>query len=149
MAKIFEDFFMDIQADMVFACKDYVNGYADKIYVYGSFEGRMIASDYFFEIDGQVIERHKINTISPKYDVSTQRQSSCLQILNNDIDELIDLCKKYNRPMPTEIKMIYDVEKNSLDVNYKYEPVYSNHRTKLPDDVVDEWFEEIRNSNKL
>ena len=35
------------------------------------------------------------------------------------------LCKEYDRPMPTEIKMIYDVNDGSLSVDYKYEPVYS------------------------
>ncbi len=146
MAKVFEDLFMDIQADMVYACLDYVDKDADKIYIYGSFEGRMISSDFFYEIDGKVLERHKLNIISDKYDVSHQRQSVCLQILNDDIGELIDLCKEHSRPMPTEIKMVYDVKKNSLNVEYKYDKIYSNHKTKLPDDIADEWFQEIKNS---
>ena len=41
MDKSFEDLFVEIQADMVFACMDYVDDKADKVYIYGSFEGRI------------------------------------------------------------------------------------------------------------
>ena len=53
MAKVFEDYFSEIQADMVYACMDYVDGKADKVYIYASREGRMISTDYFFEINGK------------------------------------------------------------------------------------------------
>lgn len=146
MAKVFEDLFMDLQADMVFACVDYVKGRADKVYVYGSYEGRTISSDWFYEIDGQVVARHKTNTISLEYDVSGRNQNICLDILNESLDDMIDLCKEHKRPMPTEIKMIYDVNKNSLDVKYKYDNQWLNHKTKYADDIADEWFEEVKNS---
>lgn len=146
MAKVFEDLFMDLQADMVFACVDYVKGRADKVYVYGSYEGRTISSDWFYEINGQVVARHKTNTISPEYDVSGRNQNICLDILIESIDDMIDLCKEHKRPMPTEIKMIYDVNKNSLDVKYKYDNQWLNHKTKYADDIADEWFEEVKNS---
>ena len=38
------------------------------------------------------------------YDVSLERQRDCLQILIDDIKQLVEVCKKYGRPMPTEIK---------------------------------------------
>ncbi len=149
MAKSFEDLFMEIQADMVFACMDYVKGMADKVYVYGSFEGRMISSDWFYEINGQIVARHKTNTISSEYDVSGDNQDECLDELNGAIDDMIDLCKEHKRLMPTEIKMVYDVKKKSLDVNYKYDNQWHDHKTKTPDDVADEWFEEVKNSKQL
>lgn len=146
MAKVFEDYFSEIQADMVYACMDYVNGKADKVYIYASREGRMISTDYFFEINGQIIERHKLDLISPQYDISPDHQNVCLEILNEDVDELEKLCKEHDRPMPTEIKMIYDVAKNSLGIKYKYDNQWLDHPTKGPDDIADEWFEEIKNS---
>lgn len=146
MAKIFEDYFSEIQADMVYECMDYVKGKADKVYIYASREGRMISTDYFFEINGQILERHKLNAISPQYDISTNHQSACLRALNEDVEELEKLCKEHDRPMPTEIKMIYDVKKNSLGIKYKYDNQWLDHKTKTPDDVADEWFEEVKNS---
>ena len=46
--------------------------------------------------------------------------------------------------MPTEIKLIYDVKKNSLKAEYKYNLVYSNDPVKTADDIAMEWFEAIR-----
>lgn len=146
MAKTFEDLFMEMQADMVFACKDYVKGAADKIYIIISSEGRMISNDYFYEISGRIIKRHKLNEISPLYDVSPDNQEKYNMILIEDTLELKKLCKEHQRPMPTEIKMIYDVKKNSLDVKYKYDNQWLNHKTKTPNDIANEWFEEVKNS---
>lgn len=48
--------------------------------------------------------------------------------------------------MPTEIKMIYDVKKNSLSANYQYNLILSSESEllALPQDVEDAWFEEIK-----
>lgn len=148
MAKTFEDLFMEMQADMVFACKDYVKGAADKIYIIISSEGRMISNDYFYEISGRIMKRHKLNEISPLYDVSPDNQEKYNMILIEDTLELKKLCKEHQRPMPTEIKMIYDVKKNSLDVKYKYDNQWLNHKTKTPNDIANEWFVEVKNSNQ-
>lgn len=148
MAKTFEDLFMEMQADMVFACKDYVKGAADKIYIIISSEGRMISNDYFYEISGRIMKRHKLNEISPLYDVSPDNQEKYNMILIEDTLELKKLCKEHQRPMPTEIKMIYDVKKNSLDVKYKYDNQWLNHKTKTPNDIANEWFVEVKNSKQ-
>lgn len=148
MGKVFEDYFAELHTDMVFACKDYVNGAADKIYIYISQEGRMTSSDYFFEIEGQILKRHQLNSISKQYDISVSNQQKCNVILVDTTLELEDLCQEYQRPMPTEIKMIYDVKKNSLDVKYKYDNQWLNHKTKSPDDIANKWFEEVKNSKK-
>ena len=148
MAKTFEDLFMEMQADMVFACKDYVKGAADKIYIIISSEWRMTSNDYFYEISGRIMKRHKLNEISPLYDVSPDNQEKYNMILIEDTLELKKLCKEHQRPMPTEIKMIYDVKKNSLDVKYKYDNQWLNHKTKTPNDIANEWFEEVKNSNQ-
>lgn len=48
---------------------------------------------------------------------------------------LTNLCVKYSREMSTEIKLIYDVQKNNLNVEYKYDFVYYNNPVKTADDV--------------
>ena len=47
---------------------------------------------------------------------------------------MIKLCKKYNREIPTEINIIYDVQANKLMANYKYDLVLTNdpNKPKLP-----------------
>ena len=151
MSKIFEDYFSEIQTDMVSICLEYVEDRAEKIYIYCSFEEGIVSSDYFYNIKGQIVERHKLNDAlssgENNYDVSVQRQSGVVKVLNMDIKSVLKLCKEYNRDMPTEMKLIYSIEENSLKAEYKYELVYSDDPVKTADDVAMEWFEEISKGN--
>ncbi|KAF6586064.1 DUF600 domain-containing protein [Paenibacillus sp. EKM211P] len=151
MTKIFEDFFSELQADMVSICLEYVNDRADKIYIYCSYEEGMISSDFFYRINNKVVERHKLNDALSSaekdvfvYDVSVERQRGVIKIINNDIEEIFHLCKKHGREMPTEMKIIYDVKLNKLTANYNYELVHTNHPVKTADDISMEWFEQIQ-----
>ena len=145
--KIFEDYFTEIQADMVSICLEYVENKADKIYLYASFESNVMTPNYFYDIGGTILNKHKLNDANNGfvYDVSPDRQKACLNILMEEIKKMVNLCKEYNRPMPTEIKMIYDVNIKEFHADYKYESVYSTHKTKTAYDVVNEWMEEVKN----
>ena len=79
MGKIFEDYFSEIQSDMVSICLKNVEDKADTIYIYGSCEENVIACAYFYKINGFIVDRHKLNDAinpekEPMYDVSTERQ---------------------------------------------------------------------------
>ena len=50
MGKMFEDYFSEIQADMVSICLEYVEKRAEKIYIYCSFEDGMISSGFFYKL---------------------------------------------------------------------------------------------------
>lgn len=143
MKKTFEDCFTEIQKDMISICLEYANYKADAVYIIASCEGGVISSDYFFKINSQIWARHKLNEIDPdEYDVSESRQGACLNILIEDIEKLKKVCREYNQPMPTEIKLIYEVNSHKVDAKYCYENVYSDSATKTVNDVADEWFEE-------
>jgi len=154
MSKVFEDYFSELQADMVSICLEYVDNMAEKIYIYCSCEETIISSDFFYCIGGKVRERHKLNDGNDMnknnkyiYDTSPKRQDMVLDILIEDIKKIMTLCKEYNREMPTEIKLVYDVQKNSLKAEYKYDLVYYNDSVKTADDIAIEWFEKIRLEN--
>ncbi|KQY82705.1 hypothetical protein ASD24_15095 [Paenibacillus sp. Root52] len=66
-----------------------------------------------------------------------------LNILNKNLREISDLCKKSNMEMPTEMKLTYDVSKNKLDAQYTYEIKYTNDPEKLSSHIFDDWFEEV------
>ena len=145
MAKIFEDEFMEAQADMVSICLEYVEDDAEKIYIYASCENRATACNWFFKIDGKLWKKHLLNQISGKgYDVSIDIQRQCSQIILDDIDKIKCICEKYNQPMPTQFKLVYDVAKNSLDTHYEYENQYSDDPYKSCWDVAEEWFEQVK-----
>ena len=146
---VFEDYFSELQADMVSICMENVEKRANIIYVYCSCEKNTVASSYFYNINGKIVSRSKLNdaiSLSDKaYDVSIERQKAVTEIINENIKKIMKVCSEYKRPMPTEMKLIYHVNENSLKAEYKYENVYSETQTKTAYDAADEWFDEIEN----
>lgn len=142
--KVFEDYFTEIQSDMVSVCLEYCYEKADVIYILGSYEADMLSCHWFFDFAGEIIEKHKINTVSSKYEVTIQRQKQCMSVLMEDMKKIIALCKEHQRPMPTEIRLIYNVKTHKIDSRYNYEPVWSNHPTKMSTHIKDEWIQELK-----
>ena len=143
--KQFEDYFTDLQADMVDICLEYAEGRADMIYIYCSCETDMMAADVFYRINGECLRKHKLNDAPeehPVYTTSVDNQRTMIGILMEDLGKIKDLCKKYDRPMPTQMKIYYNGKTNSLQAEYDYEIICGNDPDKLPDDVFSEWFEE-------
>ena len=145
MEKVFEDYFSELQADMVSICLEYVEKRAEIIYIYCSFESNMISSGFFYKVNGKIVKKHKLNdaiaTDEKEYDVSIARQKGAVTVINDDIKALKNLCEKYHREMPTQIKLVYDIKNNKLSADCGYDLYYSNHKTKLPDDILEEWFQ--------
>ena len=143
MKEGFEQIFSDIQTDMVSICLDYVEKKADKIYIYASYEAKTISCDFFYSVNGKIYKKSEL----PKgYDVNVDRQMSCLDIMLDDMEKLISACSEYEAEMPTEIKIIYDVNNNKLCANYQYDEIYSKTE-KCADDMVEIWYQEICKSN--
>ncbi|KJL05260.1 MULTISPECIES: immunity protein YezG family protein [Priestia] len=148
--KEFEDKFSELQADMISICMEYVEDRADKVYVYASREEGVTASDFFYLINDKYVERHKVNDAweKEKYDVSTKRQLMVLNIINDDVEKIEELCRAYKRDMPTEMKLIYHARSGRFKAEYKYDFVHTHDDIKTASDIADEWFEEVKN-NKL
>lgn len=149
MKKTFEDYFSELQADMVSICLEYVEDRAEKIYIYCSCEKKVISSDFFYCINGEIKEKHKLNDVINIYNTSVDRQDIVLDILIEDILKIMKLCKEYEKEMPTEMKLIYDVKKNSFKAEYRYDLVYFNDPVKTSDHITKEWFEDIKSKNGM
>ena len=147
MQRCFEDYFSEYQADMISVCLEYAEKRIDVVYVYCSYENKRISCDFFYEIAGQLVAKHQLNTLPQAkerpWDVSLTRQIAALRTLSDDVQKLIALCDSRQCEVPSEIKIIYNVDKNNLVANYKYGPVYSMHSGKGPDNIVEEWFAEL------
>lgn len=50
MGKVFEDYFSELQTDMVEICLEYVEDRAEKIYIYSSFEGGVQSCNFFYKV---------------------------------------------------------------------------------------------------
>ncbi|WP_434778817.1 hypothetical protein [Neisseria sp. Ec49-e6-T10] len=145
MEKVFEDYFSELQADMVALALEYVNKQAEKIYIYCACENNGLAFDVFYKLKDGFFRKHKLNGNlgNSSYDVSIDRQRALIKYGIEDLKSIYDLCIKDKRKMPTEMKLIYDVNNNSLEANYSYEIIYSNNKNLLPDHIFNQWFEEV------
>ncbi|MDO7270236.1 DUF600 domain-containing protein [Shouchella clausii] len=153
--KVFEDYFSELQADMVAICLEYVNNKADEIFIYCSYEPKMYVFDFFYKINGEVVHKHQLNEAVKEldsqrnhvYDVSRERQQAALRIGNQNLKLIHKKCEEFNQDMPTEMKLCYHVKKNGLKGKYRYDLVYSIDDELLPDDIFDLWFEEVKENN--
>lgn len=152
MEKVFEDFFSELQADMVSVCLEYVEKRAEKIYIYCSCEGGVVAGNFFYMLNGKVIKKHKLNDVittgQKEYDVSPDRQNKVLDAICGDINSLKKLCEEYKKDMPTQIKLVYDVTTNNLDADYKYDLIYTKSATKTSSDIFEKWYETEKNKEE-
>ena len=57
MGKVFEDYFSELQTDMVEICLEYVEDRAEKIYIYSSFEGGVQSCNFFYKVNGKVVKK--------------------------------------------------------------------------------------------
>ena len=148
MAKAFEDYFSEIQTDMIEICLEYIEDRAEKIFIYGSYEDGTITEYFFYQINRMIFKKSEVNKAlkpgEPPYDVSSDRQQDAMKIIHDDIEALITLCKEYKREMPTQLKIVYDVRKNTVNADYKYDLMYSTDPDRTDLDIIEEWIEEER-----
>jgi len=147
MGKVFEDYFSELQSDIVSICLEYVDKRADVIYICCYHELGEYGMDVFYKINDVFVEKHKVNEIYSELDVSEERQYAVLRIGNEDLLKIINLFQKYNREMPTEMKLTYDMIKNKLEATYSYDLKFTN-LSKSASEVFDEWFEEVSRMRK-
>ena len=143
----FEDKFMEVQASMVSLALEYVQDQAEKLYIYCVSEEALLSFDVFYKINGVFVELHRVNTVlDTKVDDSDNMMFSVLRYGNEDIQKLIDVYQEYNREHPTEMWLVYDVQKNRLESRYSYEGRYEkdDDLELLPSLEFEKWFEEVQ-----
>jgi hypothetical protein len=151
MAKEFEDNFSAIHADMVSVCLEYVENKADDIFIHCSYEEGRITCNVFYRVNGMIVRRSKVNDALTdeekktfQYDVSDARQQQLVHIINDEIEKIAKLCKAASQPVPTEMKIHYNVKKNSMKVDCCYCLLYSNKPDVRITDIFDSWFNQIK-----
>ncbi len=117
MNKIFEDEFTDIQSQIISLCLEFseqVN--IERIYAYCSIEGNATSFNAAFVENGII----KLNT---EIDSNLPRTFAFLKAGCSDTKKIKEICEKYQKPIPTEIKMYYDVQTGKFKADYKYSPI--------------------------
>ena len=141
---VFEDKFMEIQIDMVSLAMEYVQNQADKIYIYAIADS-LYSFNLFYNIKGNIVHKHLVNDFLAKDShVDISLQTALLKEGVKDVKSMLDVCQEYNREHPTEMWLIYDAQKNSLDSRYSYEGRYDKDEELLPNLEFEKWFEEVK-----
>ena len=69
------------------------------------------------------------------------RQKGAVKIINEDIKKLNRICQEYQRDMPTQIKLVYDIVENKINADYSYDLIFSNDISRTAYDVLEEWYQ--------
>jgi|SRR5699024_5254471 len=104
----------------------------------------MYAFDVFFSNEGKLLQLHQLNQSEKKIKEIKIQEFNVLDTGIKFLKQIHELCKRFNHDMPTEMKLHYNVKENNLKAKYKYKLVYSNDETLLPDDIFDQWFNEVK-----
>ena len=142
--KKFEDKFMEVQISMISLAMEYVQNQAEKVYIYAIADS-LYSFNLFYKIKGNIVRKHLVNDFLPKDShVDTNLQTVLLKEGIKDVESMIDICQEYNCEHPTEMWLIYDAQKNSLDSRYSYEGRYDKDEELLPSLEFEKWFEEVK-----
>ena len=143
----FEDEFSAKQTDMIQLALEYadrVEQKIDTVYIYGSFE-TMYSFDVFYKDDrNNIVMLHELSQKGMSESEIDNLIFSVLKLGNQDLQDIHKICRKYNRPMPTQIKLIYDNIQNKVSGKYSYDLFYSNSDTLTADDIFEQWYKEIK-----
>ena len=110
----FEDTFMDIQAGLIALCMEVTDGQVEKVYAYASIQKDSQMFNAFFEKSGKIVTLKQMG-ITP--DLAMQ----FLEVGTEDLDKIRELCIENEMPVPTEMKMYYDVKSNQYHADYRYD----------------------------
>ncbi len=110
----FEDTFMDIQAGLIALCMEVTDGQVEKVYAYASIQKDSQMFNAFFEKSEKIVTLKQMG-ITP--DLAMQ----FLEVGTEDLDKIRELCIENEMPVPTEMKMYYDVKSNQYHADYRYE----------------------------
>ena len=80
--------------------------------------------------------------------VDISLQSILLREGIKDVKNMIKIFQEYGREHPTEMWLVYDAQKNSLDSHYSYEERYDKDEELLPRLEFEKWFEEVKRSTQ-
>lgn len=135
MKKVFEDEFMDLQSEFVSLCLELTGETVDNIYIYISIEEKSKMFNVFFKVGEELKSLNQL-------DINNSLIMQFLKLGTEDIERIKKLCNDYNRPIPSELKMYYDVNTGKYNVDYRYESICSAKTGISAGEAFMEWFME-------
>jgi len=137
MSKVFEDAFMEIQTDMVqlgIEICELANNNIDGIYIYCLDDDQIRWFNAFFTRQGKIVHVHELG-------VDFETQVNFINLGLDDLRKVEPICKQYNQPAPTEMKLVYDIKNRKFSASYQYGPVQDEDT--FYQDLMTAWENEV------
>lgn len=116
MIKGFEDAFMYVQSRNVALCKELLensNVTMDKVYIYMYQNECQDFYNAFFEKDRRI---YRVNELFTDEQIDEFFSAGI-----DDIENLIDVCERYEAKCPHELMLTYNILTKAFDAEYEYE----------------------------
>ncbi|GAA0086304.1 hypothetical protein UT300007_27430 [Clostridium sp. CTA-7] len=135
MKKVFEDEFMDLQSEFVSLCLELTGNTVDNIYIYISIEEKSKMFNAFFKVGKELKNLNQL-------DINNSSIMKFLKLGTEDIERIKKLCNDYTMPIPSEMKMYYEVNTGKYNVDCKYESICSVKTGISAREIFMNWFME-------
>ncbi len=120
--KVFEDEFSEVQTGLISLCMELTRKRVDKVFAYCSIEDNSQAFNAFFEKDGRIL---KVNQVG----AGDETVMNFLKLGTHDLDQLREVCARYGKPVPRQIKMIYNVKTHNFDARISYDSLLDEKKS--------------------
>lgn len=68
-----------------------------------------------------------------------------LDLGESNLEKIKEICIHYGKPVPTELKMIYDCKTGQIDTKYQYNSICSAKTGIDSSEIFLKWLDEVRN----
>ena len=143
----FDEKFRELYTNMVEIAYEYVNRNRDEvddIFIFGAIGDGNFSYHVFYKINGKMVEIHQLNRVSKQqYDLSDNRTFKLQDLGNDYLEKIAALFKSDNRPVPTDLKMIYSPKTGKFTNSIGYDSHFYEEGQKFVSVVYNEWFVEM------
>ena len=137
--RVFEDEFSEVLTGLISLCMELTKEKIDKVFAYCNIEDHSRFFNAFYEKDGKILTNKQVG-------VGNETVMEFLKLGTQDLGKLREICTRYEKPIPRQIKMIYNAKTGSFDSHISYDSL--ENEDKSPGQVFMEWRDEVESNNQ-
>lgn len=86
-------------------------------------------------------EKNNVRLKGSQIEEATEKgKKELIHSINEKVKEFSAFCQSNKQNIPTEIKLMYEIDTKRLSSDFNYDLQYINTETSVVQDVFDEWF---------
>ncbi|MDO5969887.1 hypothetical protein Q4Q35_08705 [Flavivirga aquimarina] len=125
-------------AELCFEYVDYDSQNVEKIFIFCSTELDTIWFNTFYKINSRIVKKHKVGD---RFNANDEKQILLNKEANKIIQKLIQNFKLHSKDLPSDFKIIYEIEGSKFDCKMSYEPKMEINPDITLHTICDEWID--------